>query len=124
MTQEYDDEAYPEHSRIDPQFEQSGDYAGEFDYLKEEKYQPTPADQALYTSLVVTEIGQAILQARVDGEISQETYNKLYEVNNRALVSINSLLRRLEIMEKRAPHLPGVDPEPGPRKLIYEEGKE
>jgi hypothetical protein len=97
--EDWEDQEYEEYLPA-AQFERGGDYAGEFDYLKESKeeevYKPTAADQALATSMRVTELGGAILQAHVDGEMSLQTYNKLYDIYEKAHIAAATLQHRLE----------------------------
>ena len=62
----------------------------------DKEYTPTPADEALYASMLSTQAVGAIQQAHVDGKIDLETYNQLFEAAKKAASQIKKLARLLE----------------------------
>lgn len=56
----------------------------------------TPADEALYASMLTAQTIGAIQQAYVDGKMDIETYNKLYEFAMNADGRVRKLAEILE----------------------------
>src|SRR5579859_7647363 len=63
---------------------------------EEEEYTPTPADQALYGGLLTVQVVGAIQQAYANGEMSLETYNRLFDIARKADAQMQSLFATLE----------------------------
>ena len=67
----------------------------------DKEYTPTPADEALYATMLSTQVVGAIQQAYTDGKIADlETYNKLYEVARKADAQAQKVVKLLEDEKK------------------------
>ena len=63
----------------------------------EEKYMPTPADQALYAQLLTGQVTGAIIQAYINGQITdKETYNNLFKLARQADLAVMKVYDMLE----------------------------
>ncbi len=68
---------------------------------QEEKYTPTPADEALLATLLTGQVCMAIQQEYANGKLADlDTYNRLSEVARKADVQMQKLWNVLELNEK------------------------
>lgn len=75
--------------------------AGQDDEQVKEPYMPTPADEALYLTMLTQQVIGRIQQEHIDDKMDLETYNRLYKIARKADVQAQKLLKRLEEEEKK-----------------------
>ncbi len=68
---------------------------------QEEKYTPTPADEALQATLLTGQVCMAIQQEYANGKLADlDTYNRLYGMAIQADAQMRKLWNVLELSEK------------------------